>query len=140
VTELRKRVRERISPESMPRSFVVLDQLPARPDGAVDRQALLRLAGAGSEGEDDAAPRTPTERLVAGLWREALGVERVGVRDNFFDLGGHSLLSIRVLAKLEKATGLQLDARDLIYQSLGQLAAACDQRLAGAGRAVAGAP
>jgi hypothetical protein len=72
---------------------------------------------------------------VADLWKVALGVARVSVDDNFFDLGGHSLLSIRVLARLEKATGLRLDPREMIFQTLGQLAAVVDDR-AGAGAAV----
>ena len=77
---------------------------------------------------------------MAGLWKEALGVERVSVHDNFFDLGGHSLLSIRVLSRLEKATGLHFDPRDLIFQSLGQLAATCDERMAAVGRGARAAP
>jgi acyl carrier protein len=91
----------------------------------VDRRALLRLAG----GEEAAAePRTDMERLVAAVWKEVLGVDRLSVHDNFFDLGGHSLLSIRVLERLRKETGVQLDPREMIFQTLGQLAAACEER------------
>ena len=111
-----------------------LDALPRARDGSVDRESLLRLDG-GADGEGEGAePGTPHERLVAGLWKDALGVERVSVHDNFFDLGGHSLLSIRVLSRLEKATGLRFDPRDMIFQSLGQLAATCDERLGAVGR------
>ena len=56
------------------------------------------------------------------------GVPRVGVHDNFFDLGGHSLLSLRVIARIEKRTGCRLGPRDLIFQTLEQLAATCEQR------------
>jgi len=139
VTELRRTLRERLPGGPVPASFVVLDALPRVADGGVDRQALLRLDGTGTGPAGDAEPRTPHERLVATLWREALGIERVGVHDNFFDLGGHSLLSIRVIARFEKATGLRLDPRDMIFQSLGQIAAACDEREAAAGRTAAGA-
>jgi NAD(P)-dependent dehydrogenase (short-subunit alcohol dehydrogenase family) len=139
VTELRRALRERLPGRPVPASFVVLDRLPRVADGGVDRDALLRLAGAGPGPAGDAEPRTAHEKLVATLWKEALGIERVTVHDNFFDLGGHSLLSIRVLARLEKATGLRLDPRDMIFQSLGQIAAACDERLAGTGRAAAAA-
>ena len=132
VTELRRALRERLPGGPVPASFVVLDALPRMAGGGVDRRALLRLDGAGAGPAGDGEPRTPHEKLVATLWRDALGIERVGVRDNFFDLGGHSLLSIRVLARLEKATGLRLDPRDMIFQNLGQIAAACDERVAAA--------
>jgi hypothetical protein len=71
------------------------------------------------------APRTPLEAFIAELWRKELGLERVGVRDNFFDLGGHSLLAMRVLAAIEKKTGHRFHPRDIIFQTLEQLAAAC---------------
>jgi hypothetical protein len=127
--------------EPVPASFVVVDALPRAGDGGVDRQALLGLVAPGpARPPADLEPRTAHERLLATLFREALGVERVSVRDNFFDLGGHSLLSMRVLAGLEKATGLRLDPRDMIFQSLGQIAAACDERRAATGRAAGAAP
>jgi acyl transferase domain-containing protein len=134
VTELRRALRERLPAHQVPASFVVLDALPWTSDGSVDRKALLRLDGGAGGGGEGAEPATPHERLVAGLWKDALGVERVSVHDNFFDLGGHSLLSIRVLSRLEKATGLRFDPRDMIFQSLGQLAATCDERLGAVGR------
>ncbi len=129
-TELRRALRERVPGGPVPASFVVLDALPRAGDGGVDRDALLGLGGAGARSAVDVEPRTPSERLLATLFREALGIDKVTVRDNFFDLGGHSLLSIRVLARLEKATGFRLDPRDMIFQSLGQIAAACDERRA----------
>jgi hypothetical protein len=134
-TELRRAIRERLPGGRVPASFVVLDALPRGSDGAVDREALLRLDGADSRPAANVEPRTANERLVATLWKEALGIEKVSVHDNFFNLGGHSLLSLRVLARLEKATGLRLDPRDMIFQSLGQIAAACDERRAAAERA-----
>ena len=139
VTELRRALRERLPGGPMPGSFVFLDALPRAADGSVDRRALQGLGGAGPGPDGEAEPRTAHERLVATLWKEALGIEKVTVHDNFFDLGGHSLLSIRVIARFEKATGLRLDPRDMIFQSLGQIAAACDEREAAAGRTAAGA-
>ncbi|HEX9187197.1 MAG TPA: SDR family oxidoreductase, partial [Vicinamibacteria bacterium] len=85
VTELRRALRERLPGAPVPGSFVFLDAIPRVAGGGVDRQALLRLDGASTGPEGDAEPRTPHERLVAKLWKEALGIERVGVHDNFFD-------------------------------------------------------
>jgi acyl transferase domain-containing protein len=140
VSELRRELKGRLAAEDVPSAFVVLDALPRTADGEVDRKALLRLAGGDEDAKAGKEPRTPNERLVADLWKEALGVVRVSVDDNFFDLGGHSLLSIRVLGRLEKATGLRLDPREMIFQTLGQLAAVVDDRTrAGATTAVSAA-
>jgi acyl carrier protein len=110
----------------VPSSFFFLDDLPLTPNGKVDRKALARLgAGASAEGRAHVAPRTPNETLIADLWRDALKVDKVGVRDNFFDLGGHSLLAMRVLAAIEERTGHRFHPRDIIFQTLEQLAAAC---------------
>ena len=70
------------------------------------------------------------ERFVAKIWTEALGVSRVSVHDNFFDLGGHSLLSMRVLARVDKAIGRRLNPRELTFQTLEQFAAMCEKRTA----------
>jgi len=74
-------------------------------------------------------PRTPLEELVADIWTRVLGVEQVSVYDNFFDLGGHSLLAMQVIAELEEKLGLRSNPRELMFQTLGQLAATCDERL-----------
>jgi acyl carrier protein len=109
------------------------------PNGKVDRKALARLEDRQDERVPARGPRTSTERLVAEAWREALGLERVSVQDNFFDLGGHSLLSMRVLARLERSLGLRLNPRDMIFQTLEQFAAMCEERL-GKGRPDAVSP
>jgi len=68
------------------------------------------------------------ESVIAEIWRDVLHLDRVGVQDNFFDLGGHSLLCLPVMARVEKQLGVRITARDLILQTLGQLAAACEAR------------
>ncbi|HLF04801.1 MAG TPA: phosphopantetheine-binding protein, partial [Dehalococcoidia bacterium] len=77
---------------------------------------------------------TPTEELLAETWSGLLSVERVGIHDNFFELGGHSLLAMRMIARVEKATGVHINPRDLMFQSLGQLASACDAQIRHASR------
>ncbi|MBC7978245.1 MAG: hypothetical protein H7138_24940, partial [Myxococcales bacterium] len=67
-------------------------------------------------------PRTPGELLVAAVWRELLGVERIAVTDNFLDLGGHSLLIMQAIAKLEARTGKRISPRTFIFQTLEQIA------------------
>jgi amino acid adenylation domain-containing protein/non-ribosomal peptide synthase protein (TIGR01720 family) len=99
-------------PEHMvPRAFVVLDAFPLTPSGKVDRRALPEPEVRGEE--EYAAPRTPGEELLAGIWAEVLGVERVGTRDDFFALGGHSLLATRVVSRVRETFGVELPLQAL---------------------------
>jgi amino acid adenylation domain-containing protein len=129
VTELRATLRDTLPGYMVPSSFVILDELPLTPNGKLDRKALSRFDVSQSAGlAEYVEPRTPMERLVAEIWMEALGVPRVSVHDNFFDLGGHSLLSMRVLARVDKAIGGRRNPRELIFQTLEQFAATCETR------------
>ncbi len=92
----------------VPGVFVFLDRLPLTPNGKVDRKALPAPELSRSEGDQEyLAPRTPVETSLAEIWAEVLGVARVGVRDDFFALGGHSLKATSVLARVRD--GLRAD-------------------------------
>ncbi|HEX4494252.1 MAG TPA: amino acid adenylation domain-containing protein, partial [Thermoanaerobaculia bacterium] len=110
--EIRGSLHERLPDYMVPAAFVALESLPLTPNGKVDRRALPAPDEAGAA-ETFLAPRTPVEELVAGLWSELLGVERVGADGNFFELGGHSLLAARVISRLRGAFGVELPVRDL---------------------------
>jgi amino acid adenylation domain-containing protein len=129
VTALRNHTKTLLPAHMVPSSFVFLDRLPLTPNGKLDRKALAQLeTGHPGRAKDAVPPRTPTEKLIAGLWREALSLPSVSVRDNFFDLGGHSLLAMRVLAAIEKETGNHLHPRAIIFQTLEQIAASCEDK------------
>ena len=99
-------------PEYMVPSAVVWPAaLPLTPNGKVDRQALARLQPEVKAG--DALHATQMERQIAGVWCEVLGSERVGVEDNFFDAGGHSLLLVRLHSRLQDLFGRELRLVDL---------------------------
>ena len=137
VSELRRFLRDKLPESMVPQHFVELDSLPLADDGRVDRGALPDPY---APADDHVAPRTPTERMIAEVWRELLGVERVGIHDNFLDVGGHSLLAMRVIARLAKKTGVRLNPSMLNLQTLEQIASECDQRsgqAAGSGSAPA---
>ena len=72
---------------------------------------------------------TSMEQLISVIWREVLEVDHVGVHDNFYDLGGHSLLAMQVVSRIEKQTGVWLSPREMIFQTLHQIAAVCESRL-----------
>ncbi|KOV96729.1 non-ribosomal peptide synthetase [Streptomyces sp. NRRL B-3648] len=122
--ELRAHLAAALPDYMLPAAFVTVPELPLTANGKVDRRRLP--APDWSAGGDRAhrAPRTETERVLAGIWAELLGVERVGVDDNFFTLGGDSILSIQVVSRA-RAAGLTLTPRDLFrHPTVAELAAA----------------
>ncbi len=104
--QLKRQLQERLPDYMVPAVMVLVDRFPLTPNGKLDTAALGRLAEASFSAEpaQDAyiAPRTPAEWLLAEVWAEVLGLERVSVRADFFQLGGHSLLGTRVVARLHQ--------------------------------------
>ncbi|HEV8168895.1 MAG TPA: amino acid adenylation domain-containing protein, partial [Pyrinomonadaceae bacterium] len=123
-TELRRFLSANLPEYMVPTYFVKLDQLPSMSNGKVDRRALPAPDGHRPELEKGfVEPLTAIEKQLARIWSQVLGVKAVGVHDNFFDLGGDSILAIRVTAKANQ-TGLQLTPRQLFQnQTIAQLAA-----------------
>jgi amino acid adenylation domain-containing protein len=107
----------------LPSSCFVLPSLPLTPNGKVDRRALAGGRYAHLEMSARAvSPRNEAERTVAEIWQEVLGLDRVGVYDNFFDLGGHSLLLAKVHARLKQAFDRHISVIDLFkYSTVGSL-------------------
>jgi amino acid adenylation domain-containing protein len=110
--ELRAYLADRLPSYMVPAGWVSLEALPLLPNGKLDRRALPDPDGPGA-GAEYAAPRTPTEEILAAIWAEVLGVERVGLGDDFFALGGHSLLATRMTARVREAFGTELPLRTL---------------------------
>lgn len=103
VTDLRSFLKERLPDYMAPAAFVTLQSMPLTPNGKVDRRALPAPEGLRPELETAyTAPRGDLERLIAQIWQEVLGVKQVGIYDNFFDLGGHSLAMARVHHELKE--------------------------------------
>lgn len=111
---LRRHVAERLPEHMVPNAFVVLERLPLSANGKVDRQALPKPSGLRTELDGlYVAPRTATEERLAQIWADALAVDRVGIHDDFFDLGGHSLLVMRVVNRITSDLDLNLTIGDL---------------------------
>jgi acyl carrier protein len=112
----------------VPSTFVFVDALPLTPNGKIDWGALPR-PGVALRDTALAMPSTSMELVVADAWKRVLGLDTVGVDDNFFDLGGHSLLLARVLTQLRAQVRADLTIVDLFqYPNVGALAAHLDAR------------
>ncbi len=109
--ELREHVAEQVPEYMVPGALVVLEELPVMASGKVDRR-LLPAPDSGSE-KEPVGPRTVEEELLAGIWAEVLGTERVGVEESFFELGGHSLLATQVVSRARQVFGVELPLRAL---------------------------
>ncbi|HVR96498.1 MAG TPA: amino acid adenylation domain-containing protein, partial [Thermoanaerobaculia bacterium] len=111
---LREALRERLPEPMVPAAFLAFDSLPLTSTGKVDRRALSRLAAETETDRSeplDAGARTPAEEMLAAIWGEVLGLDRVGPEESFFDLGGHSLLATQVLSRIRTAFGVELPLR-----------------------------
>ena len=107
----------------VPAAFVPMESLPLSPTGKLDRRALPAPPDA-IAGREMVAPRDAAEEILAAVWAEVLGLARVGVHDNFFDLGGDSILSIQVIARAREH-GIELTPRQMFqHQTVAEQAAA----------------
>ncbi|HEX8691063.1 MAG TPA: amino acid adenylation domain-containing protein [Longimicrobium sp.] len=110
---LRGFLRERLPEYMVPSTFAWTGALPRTPAGKLDRRALP-APGAVAVAVRHVGPRSPLEEKLAALWREVLGVERVGVHDDFFDLGGQSITATRLMSRIRAELGVQLPVAELL--------------------------
>ncbi|MFG3714615.1 amino acid adenylation domain-containing protein [Micromonospora sp. NPDC047730] len=123
---LKSALKETLPEYMVPSAFVTLDALPLSPNGKLDRRALPAPVVTREASVALVEPRDDTERLLAGIWSEVLGVDTLGIDDDFFDLGGHSMLATQVVAKIRKAEhgGRPVGVMDLFQQrTIRELAA-----------------
>lgn len=136
VNELRSFLNERLPDYMIPSAWMFLDAFPLAPNGKVDRLALP--APGGTRPVLDAAfvsPRTPVEEALASIWAEVLGLDQVGIHDNFLALGGHSLMATQVISRVREAFHIEIPLRILFEKpTIGELAVVITERQAeGAG-------
>lgn len=123
---VRAALRERLPEVMVPSAFVRMDALPRTAGGKLDRRALVYDAAAAAPAVFE-PPRTGTERELAAIWAEVLQVQRAGVHDTFFALGGHSLIAMQLAARIHQRMGVELPLRAIFdHPGLAGMAAAVD--------------
>jgi acyl carrier protein len=120
-TELRRHLRRCVGRAGIPQHIVSVEVLPRRPDGTLDLRLLPTPFA--TRRRESRPPQTDEEKLLVALWSETLGVPHVSLEDNFFDLGGHSLLSLQLVSRIEAQTHRRLKPRLLLLSTLEQVAA-----------------
>jgi surfactin family lipopeptide synthetase A len=113
IDELKEQLKQTLPNYMLPSAFVVLAQMPLGANGKLDRKRLQAPDIGEQLSKPYVAPRTETEAVLAEIWREVLGLEKVGVEDNFFELGGHSLLAIQLVSRVVKRFVIELPLRSI---------------------------
>jgi acyl carrier protein len=141
---LQEHLRDRLPPYMIPQHLAELEVMPLTPNGKVDRKALPITALGNLKVDDYVAPVTEVQTGLAALWADLLRVSRVGIRESFFALGGHSMLAVRMLNRLRETFGVELPLRTIFRaQTIEELSAHVEaglqvRRGTGAGARVAG--
>jgi acyl-coenzyme A synthetase/AMP-(fatty) acid ligase/acyl carrier protein len=131
LNEIRNFLKERLPGYMIP-VLSSLAKLPLTPNGKLNRRALAPVHEPAVDDEKQMVEESssdPIEQLLVRIWTETLKVPQVNVYDNFFDLGGHSLLATQVVARLEQELSLRMKPKELAFQTLGQFAASCREKL-----------
>ena len=121
-TELRRKLGKLLPAYMIPQQFIQIAEMPLTANGKVDRIALNQLGASQQATYGQVDPVTEAEKKIAAIWSEALQVKRVSVDKCFFDIGGHSLLAIRVIQDVHRELGFRISPRDMMLNTLQQIA------------------
>lgn len=110
--ELRNFLSSKLPDYMIPHTLMVMEKLPVLPNGKLDRNSLPKPELSAIQSKF-VPPQTPTQEIIANIWSEVLGIEKVGIHDNFLELGGHSLLASLVISRLREALSIELSIASL---------------------------
>lgn len=125
-TEMRRHLRSFLPDYMIPQLFVTMDALPLTPNGKIDRKSLPDPSLKAGQSSQVARPQTDTEKQLAEIWGELLRREQESVDEVFFDVGGHSLLAMDMIAQIQERFGVRVSALDVLVNTLEQIAARID--------------
>jgi len=127
---LRRYLKDVLPHYMIPSEFVQLDAIPIIHNGKTDYASLSLLSdGRTMNRHDYVPPVNSTEKEIAEIWQNVLGIDKVGLQDNFFDIGGHSLMVVQAISIIEKRIGIHVPFREFFNQTLRQFAASCEEKL-----------
>ncbi len=126
-TELRKYLRLALPEYMIPQQLMEIAAFPLTPNQKIDRNALPDPFASGKHERHITFPRTKTEEILAGIWKELIGVDEVGIEDNFINLGGHSILAMQALIQAKEKLGVRLGAVEVYQNTLEEIALHADQ-------------
>jgi len=137
VARVRRSLRDTLPAAMIPAVFITMERLPLTPNGKIDRASLPVPERTPRQADSDfVAPCSPTEQLLCDMWAEMLELHSVGMLDDFFELGGNSLLAMDLMSQTETVFDLELPVRALLYHpTVEEFAGAIDELLADLGRA-----
>lgn len=122
VGELRTYLMESLPDYMIPSYFIRIEKIPVTANGKIDRNALANTVGSIHTGVEYEAPRNEVEEAIAGVWREVLGVAKIGINENFFSTGGDSIKAIRLVSRVNKALKANFQIKDIyVNQTIKQM-------------------
>src|SRR5690606_38001316 len=116
IAEIRNHLAKLLPTYMLPAHYLQLDVMPLTTNGKIDKKMLPVPTGINSSGEAHVTPTNDIERQLVNIWQEVLGKDKVGINDNFFDLGGHSLTAIRLIARIKKEFSIELNIKDVFAE------------------------
>ena len=116
-SEIRAHLKQRLPDYMIPSGYVFRERIPLSSNGKIDRRALIEEEQSGLEATRIyEGPRTYIEEELVAIWKEILGIERVGISDNFFEIGGHSLMAAQIISRVRKVFGVEIPLRGLFEE------------------------
>ena len=116
----------------IPQHFIEIDAIPLTPAGKINRKQLVEDFDPkiSAEGKPCHPPKSPTEIMIAEIWKDILSVDRINIEDNFFAIGGHSILSTRVVSRIREKINVNLSMQNLFeYPTISMLAGYIDHQI-----------
>jgi len=113
ISDIREHLQKTLPHYMVPEYFIQIDKMPLTPNGKVNKKALPQPKGVINTGVKFVAPRDKVEEVICEMWKEILGLEKVGINDNFFDLGGHSLKATTFISRVHKVFNTELPLREM---------------------------
>jgi amino acid adenylation domain-containing protein len=127
ITEWKSKLKEQLPAHMIPQHFNFLKEFPLSPNGKIDRKALLNYSNTKVTSKDFNEASTPSEKIILAIWKECLALDKIDINSDYFEIGGHSLVGVKVMAKLEKETGNRLPLVTLLkHSTIKELAAYMD--------------